>query len=91
MPCCLEEGGLGLGSCSILGYCHTMRWDPLFCFFRMVKPSLLTHEVSKAKVVFVMNWCSFMWSSLFLLIACESTIIPGESSLLSNVHTLKFL
>lgn len=43
---------------STLGFCQ---WGEIPCLLGTVKYSLLTHEVSKANVLFVMIWCWFMW------------------------------
>lgn len=70
---CSGECGLGLGPFAPLALIKPQRGIALL--LGMVKHSLLTHKVSElfGLVLFVMMGCSFMWSSLFLLIACEST------------------
>lgn len=80
VPCWLEDCGLGLESNSTLAF--VKQCGRIAGLLGMGRHFLLTHEVSKVKLLFVVIWCSFMWSSLLLLIACESTTIsrlPGRS------------
>lgn len=77
--------------------CDLVTWTPLaeaerwnICLLGMVRFSLLTQEASKANAV-----CDDLMTihvvTLYLLIACESTTLQGESSLLSGMRAFKFI
>lgn len=86
VPCSQKVTVWDLVTCTPLA--EAERWN--FCLLGMVRFSLLTREASKANAV-----CDDLMTihvvTLYLLIACESTTLQGESSLLFGMRAFKFI